>query len=77
MNLFSALLVTGFLMGVVGSLVERFALNLTDSWVFTLVASGVFDALVTTSLTALVLVEVYRALHHGARESTAVPAAAV
>jgi hypothetical protein len=76
LKVFGALLVTGFLTGVVGSLIERLALSLTDSWVFTLVASGLFDALATTSLTALVLVEVYRALRHGAPGSTAVPAAA-
>jgi hypothetical protein len=72
LKVFGALFATGFVTGLLSSLVERVALAIGDSWILTLIVSGVFNALVTTPLTALVLITLYKAL----REPAAAPATA-
>lgn len=70
LKVFGTLFVAGFGTGLLSNLVERIALAIGDSWVLTLIVSGVFNALVTTPLTALVLITLYKAL----REPSAAPA---
>src|SRR5262245_29651006 len=55
LKVLGALFATGFVTGLLSNVVERIALAVGDSWIITLIVSGVFNALVTTPLTALVL----------------------
>jgi hypothetical protein len=76
LKVFGALFVTGFVTGLVSGLVERIALSATDSWTLTLIASSIFDALVTVPFMALVLVVIYQALRHPAAAPATAPAPA-
>jgi hypothetical protein len=76
LKVFGALLALGFATGLAGNLIERIILAVTDSWVVTLIASGVFGALVTTPLMALLLFTLYQSLRQAAPAPTAAPAAA-
>jgi hypothetical protein len=62
LKVFGALLALGFATGLAGNLIERVVLAVTDSWIVTMLASGIFGALVTTPLMALFLVALYEAL---------------
>jgi hypothetical protein len=59
---FSVLLVVGVVTGVLSFGVERLVLAISDSLSGALIVGGVFDALVTTPLTALALASLYHTL---------------